>query len=403
MKDFDKILKEAKRKKTKDMLLSREWYLLQSILGYSWALFYFLLGGREAGKSYATTYFFVQQFVKYGRPFYWLRLSETSTKKLLMNNAEKLIDPDIRREFDLDLITNGDCVYCVKKRSKPDKNGKTKVLKKVLMARVLSIATYYNDKGSGLFDKDFLLNPNMYYNICLDEMNREKSEKNSFDIVYSFTNQLENLIRSTKNKVRVICIGNTLEEASDLLCSFNFLPEEFGRYKLVRNKKLLMQMLKELNEATTDKERQEINKRYANINFGKRAVIEYIEPNEAYTNRRHGTISDILMPHASTFTNKIDTDNTLVNKKRLKKPIQVIKFSKEKENWFTLWDDGIINEYKGENKPVIAMKPYIDEIFQAKTRDMVILNFDTRAYQYHSLILFKRFQKNINLLKPRGN
>lgn len=403
MKDFDKILKEAKRKKTKDMLLSREWYLLQSILGYSWALFYFLLGGREAGKSYATTYFFVQQFVKYGRPFYWLRLSETSTKKLLMNNAEKLIDPDIRREFDLDLITNGDCVYCVKKRSKPDKNGKTKVLKKVLMARVLSIATYYNDKGSGLFDKDFLLNPNMYYNICLDEMNREKSEKNSFDIVYSFTNQLENLIRSTKNKVRVICIGNTLEEASDLLCSFNFLPEEFGRYKLVRNKKLLMQMLKELNEATTDKERQEINKRYANINFGKRAVIEYIEPNEAYTNRRHGTISDILMPHASTFTNKIDTDNTLVNKKRLKKPIQVIKFSKEKENWFTLWDDGIINEYKGENKPVIAMKPYIDEIFQAKIRDMVILNFDTRAYQYHSLILFKRFQKNINLLKPRGN
>lgn len=403
MKDFDKILKEAKRKKTKDMLLSREWYLLQSILGYSWALFYFLLGGREAGKSYATTYFFVQQFVKYGRPFYWLRLSETSTKKLLMNNAEKLIDPDIRREFDLDLITNGDCVYCVKKRSKPDKNGKTKVLKKVLMARVLSIATYYNDKGSGLFDKDFLLNPNMYYNICLDEMNREKSEKNSFDIVYSFTNQLENLIRSTKNKVRVICIGNTLEEASDLLCSFNFLPEEFGRYKLVRNKKLLMQMLKELNEATTDKERQEINKRYANINFGKRAVIEYIEPNEAYTNRRHGTISDILMPHASTFTNRIDTDDTLVNKKRLKKPIQVIKFSKEKENWFTLWDDGIINEYKGENKPVIAMKPYIDEIFQAKIRDMVILNFDTRAYQYHSLILFKKFQKNINLLKPRGN
>lgn len=403
MKDFEKILKEAKRKKTKDMLLSREWYLLQSILGYSWALFYFLLGGREAGKSYATTYFFVQQFVKYGRPFYWLRLSETSTKKLLMNNAEKLIDPDIRREFNLDLITNGDCVYCVMKRSKPDKNGKTKVLKKVLMARVLSIATYYNDKGSGLFDKDFLLNPNMYYNICLDEMNREKSEKNSFDIVYSFTNQLENLIRSTKNKVRVICIGNTLEEASDLLCSFNFLPEEFGRYKLVRNKKLLMQMLKELNEATTDKERQEINKRYANINFGKRAVIEYIEPNEAYTNRRHGTISDILMPHASTFTNKIDTDNTLVNKKRLKKPIQVIKFSKEKENWFTLWDDGIINEYKGENKPVIAMKPYIDEIFQAKIRDMVILNFDSRAYQYHSLILFKKFQKNINLLKPRGN
>jgi hypothetical protein len=54
------------------------------------------------------------------------------------------------------------------------------------MARVLSLATFYNDKGSGLFDKDFLNDPNMYYNICLDEMNREQSERKSFDIVLQF-------------------------------------------------------------------------------------------------------------------------------------------------------------------------------------------------------------------------
>ena len=35
-----------------------EWYSLRSILGYSWALFLMLLGGREAGKSYAVTDFF---------------------------------------------------------------------------------------------------------------------------------------------------------------------------------------------------------------------------------------------------------------------------------------------------------------------------------------------------------
>lgn len=351
------------------LLKNREYYKLRSLLGYSWGIFLFLLGGREAGKSYAVTEFYVKQFIDYGRPFYWLRLTETSKKKLLNNNAEKLIDPDIRRKYNLDLATNGDNVYVVTKRSKPDSNGKTKILEKKLMARVMSLATFYNDKGSGLFDKDFLDDPKMYYNICLDEMNREKSEKNSFDIVYSFTNQLENLVRSTKTRIRVICIGNTLEEASDLLCAFNFIPETFGRFKLKK----------------------------------KRAVIDYIEPSDAYLMRRKGTIADILMPDASTFTNRIETDTSLVNKKRLITPTAVIKFSKNKADWFTLWDSKVIAQYKDEHKQSIAMYPYLDEVFSPKLRDNVIGLFDMRAYQYKDLITFKRFQKGINLLKPRGN
>ena len=266
---------EVKRLKKKKEMLNREWYSLRSILGYDWAIFYFLLGGREAGKSYATTDFFVRQFKKYGRPFYWLRLSEASSRKLLQNNAEKLVDPDLRRKYNLDLVTNGDNVYNVTKR---DEDGK--IIEKQFMARVMCLSTFYNDKGSGLFDKDFLNDPNMYYNICLDEMNRELNEKKTFDIVYAFTNQLENLVRSTKTRLRVICIGNTLEEASDILSVFNFLPEEFGRFKLHK----------------------------------KRAVVEYIEPSEKYLKRREGTVADILMPEASTFTNKVEVDTTLVTK-----------------------------------------------------------------------------------------
>lgn len=368
-KAHELLRKQEKDKKRLEYLKSREWYCLRSILGYKWAMFYFLLGGREAGKSYSVTEFFVIQFKKYGRPFFWLRLSETSAKKLLTNNAEKLIDPDIRRKYDLDLVTNGNNVYCVTERTKPNKKGETKIKTKVLMARVFSIATFYNDKGSGLFDKDFLQDPNMYYNICMDEMNREKSEKNSFDIVYSFTNQIENLVRSTKQRLRIICIGNTLEEASDLLCAFNFIPEDFGRYKLK----------------------------------SKRAVVEYIPPTEAYLERRKGTVADILMPNASTFTNKIETDNTLVYKGRLHTPLNVIKFSKDQSQWFTLWDNGVISKWNKENKPALAMKPYLDEVFNAKIRDQIIINFDSRAYKYKDLITFKTFQKYISILKPRGN
>ena len=63
-KEATRLMKEArafvanKRKRDKQANNS-EWYSLRSILGNDWAMFYFLIGGREAGKSYATTNFFI--------------------------------------------------------------------------------------------------------------------------------------------------------------------------------------------------------------------------------------------------------------------------------------------------------------------------------------------------------
>jgi len=360
--------KRLNAQKKKEILATREYYNLRSILGYDWAMFLILLGGREAGKSYAAVDFALRQWRKYGRPFTWLRLTDTAQEKLLMNNAEKLIDPDLRRKYNVDLIRQGTNVYEVTKRSKPDEKGRTKILEKKLMARVLALSTFYSDKGSGLFDKDFLDDPNMYYNIFFDEMNREMGEKNTFDIVYSFTNQLENLIRSTKRRVRIICIGNTLEEASDLLCAFNFIPENFGRYKLK----------------------------------SKRAIVEYIEPSEAYKNRRRGTVADILMPTASTFTNEIRTDNSLVYKGSLHNAEKIIKFSKvDKEN-FVVWENNVITKWNGQYlKTKIAMRPYIDETFNVEMRNSVYQIFDSRGYKFKDLITFKQFQKALQLLRPR--
>lgn len=342
--------------------INREWYSLRSLLGNTWAIFYMLLGGREAGKSYAATSLFVNQWKMKRRPFTWLRLTDTSQKKLLANNAEKLIDPDIRRALNIELETSGDGVYEV---IQTVKGGKTTSKEKLLMGRVLALSTFYNDKGSGLFDKDFLNDPKMYYNICLDEMNREKNERKSFDIVYAFTNQLENLVRSTKQRLRVLCIGNTLEEASDILCAFNFIPEEFGRYYLRK----------------------------------KRAVIDYMAPTQAYLERRKGTVADILMPTASTFTNQIDVDTTLVTKERLIKPAVIIKFSKDTK--FTVWNRNIIAKWNGEIAPIIPMRPYLDELYNLDSVNSVISIYDARAYLFHNLITQKQFTKELELLKPR--
>lgn len=337
------------------------------MLSYAnWVLFYILLGGREAGKSYSVTDFFCRQYKNKGVPFVWMRLTEKAASKLLQNNAEKLIDPDLRRKYQLDLVTSGNNVYEVTRRSQPDKNGKTKILEKKLMARVYALSTFYNDKGS-IFDKDFLNDLTMRYNIAIDEFQREKNEKNTFDILYALTNQLENLVRSTKDRTKIFFLGNTLEEASELLCAFNFIPEEFGIYKLKK----------------------------------KRCVIEYIEPSESYLKRRKGTIADILMPTASTFTNKIDADTTVIDRSVLTKPVRVIKFSKDKNDWFTVWNSNIIAKYNGEQKPAIAMRPYIDELFMTELRNTIMEQFDTRCFKFRNLITFKQFQKQLELLRPR--
>lgn len=356
-----KIYSRAKKKEA-------EWYNLRPILGNAnWAIFYLLLGGREAGKSYSVTNFFIDQYKNKGIPFTWLRLTEAASRKLLQNNAEKLVDPDLRRKYDLDLVTSGNNVYEVIKRSDPDKNGKTKILEKKLMARVYAISTFYNDKGS-IFDKDFLLDPNMRYNIAIDEFQREEGEKNTFDITYSLVNQLENLVRSTKERTKIFFLGNTLEESSDILCAFNFIPETWGIFKLKN----------------------------------KRAVIHNIAPTEAYKKRRAGTIADILMPKASTFTNKIDTDNALITKQRLIEPQYIIKFRKDPSTWFTVWDGNVIRKYNGEKRPARAMRPYIEEAFSVELQKNVITLFDTRSFMFSNLITFKQFQKQLLLLKPRG-
>lgn len=351
----------------KRRIIDYAWYSIRHMLSYAnWALFYILLGGREAGKSYSVTDFFCRQYKNKGIPFVWMRLTEKAASKLLQNNAEKLIDPDLRRKYQLDLVTSGNNVYEVTKRSRPDKNGKTKILEKKLMARVYALSTFYNDKGS-IFDKDFLNDLTMRYNIAVDEFQREKNEKNTFDILYALTNQLENLVRSTKDRTKIFFLGNTLEEASELLCAFNFIPEEFGIYKLKK----------------------------------KRCVIEYIEPSESYLKRRKGTIADILMPTASTFTNKIDADTTVIDRSVLTKPVRVIKFSKDKNDWFTVWNSNIIAKYNGEQKPAIAMRPYIDELFMTELRNTIMEQFDTRCFKFRNLITFKQFQKQLELLRPR--
>ena len=298
-----------------------------------------------------------------------MRLTEKAAQKLLANNAEILIDGPLRRKYNLNLKTKGNNVYHVVEEEYETKKGeiKKREVSRKLFARVYAISTFYNQKGSN-YDHEFLkMDPNNQYLVAIDEFEREKNEKNTFDITYSIVNQLENLLRSTKERTKIFFIGNTLENASDILCAFNFIPETWGTFKLK----------------------------------SKRCVIENIEPTEQYKQRRKGTIADILLPTASTFTNKQDVDDTLIDKRPLITPQYIIKFTKDRSHWYTVWDNGIISKYNGEKKSVIAMRPYLDELYNTEMAKNIIQLFDTRSFHYRNLITFKQFQQDIEMLKPR--
>lgn len=342
--------KELTAKMAKAIQTQKEWYTVRSILGYWWAIFIILLGAREAGKSYAVMDFFLHDYFTKGKEFTWLRLTEASTKKLLNNNAMQFIDISLMNKYGIDskdLTVKGNQVFYKKKK----------------MAKILALSTFYSDKGIAHFEDKELENEMFAYNICCDEFQRERNEKNTFDITYAFVNQLENLVRH-KTNCRIFLIGNTVEECSDILTLFNFIPEQFGRYKLK----------------------------------SKRCVIDYIPPSKKYLERRKGSIASILAPDASTFTNEQKFDRRLIYKGRLHKPQFVIQFRNET---FTVWDNNIIKKYNKENKPIIPMVPLLinNSTFKAELRDEIILMNFEKKFMFRDLLTQKLFDKCIKEVK----
>lgn len=341
--------KEISKKVLRAIQTNQEYYNRRSLLGYQWAIFYIMLGAREAGKSFSVLDFCLKEFFTKGKSFFWLRLTEASMKKLLAHNAMQLIDIELMNKYNInskDLSVKQNSVF----------------YKGKLMAKVLALSTFYSDKGVALFDNKEMTEL-FNYNVILDEFQRERNEKNTFDISYAFVNQLENLVRH-RTDCRIFLIGNTLEECSDILTLFNFIPETFGRYKLKK----------------------------------KRAVIDYMPPSEKYLKRRKGCIASLLTPEASNFTNSQKVDKTKLYKGRLTRPNYIIQFRNDK---FTVWDGRIIARYKNEKKPVISMVPLLSDnsIFRTDLRDEVILKDFQKEFLFKDLMTQKLFDKCIKEIK----
>jgi hypothetical protein len=324
---------------------------------WNWANFFIISGARDYGKSFFIMDYMLKKFFNEGKNNnFWFRLTPVATQKLLTDNGKKFID-----------------VLLIEKYKLYDKyNDKGKMIMKAVktvgndvllfgrkFCTILPLSTFYNNKGESLFDATIMSGAF----IVFDEFQREQSEKNTFDISYCFVNQLENVCRDNKES-KVFLLGNTLSEVSDILTLFNFIPNDFGIYKLK----------------------------------SKNAVIFNLPNSDIYNERRKGSLATILMPNASTFTNQIENNYNLVSKQTLKKPMYIICFSENEK--YTLWDNNVIKKYCNEKKTIITMKPFIkDYVYNKENADNIIEMAYKRLFRFTDLITQKKFDNQIKLLK----
>ena len=345
---------EAKRRIKEAEAARKRYYTIRSIFGYNDVYFYLLLGGRGAGKSYTVLDRFLRDYKTKGIPFYWMRLTDRIAKELLQNNAAKFIDKDLVRKYDLELTVKGCEVF--------DHGNK--------MAEIMGISAFYNMKGTATYDSGWRKG----YNICLDECQREVGEAVRFDISYSLVNSLENYVRKEKEKLRIVFICNYTETCADVLNLFNFIPEKWGRYHLA----------------------------------AKKAVLDFLPPTEQYEAMCKGSVANILMPNASTFTNQKVFDKGLLNQSRKTRPIIILDFNNPDEK-YTIWETqsglNTISMWDGNLRlpnSTYAMVPFCDGLtYNPDNLKLFQKKWDNRALKFDCLVAQQRFALSLARAKKR--
>lgn len=357
-KEYLKTRLKADKEAIKEAYDNKQWYTIRSALGNQWANWFIFAGARERGKTFSVqeyvlgTYFNPKSKL-YKKPFYWMRLNDIALKNMLMNNGAKMFEPLLVRKYHLEGIrVSGDTIYLT------DKNGK----KTDILCYVYGLSVAYNNKGAALFDKKTFKGAN----IIVDEIAFEKGQRRTFDVCYNLRLQIENIVRSERTNVKVFFMLNNTEDCPEIMAMFGFIPLEFGRYKLKR----------------------------------KHCFIDYIPNNKAYEKRRKNALANEIDTNTGNFTNKVKRDIQLIYKGRRTSPTAIIKFSRDENDWFTLWDNKVICKYSNEKKTnVIAMKRYIDEVFNAENRDAIIEINDVRGFKFKDILTQTLFYKALENIK----
>ena len=369
---FDKMLRDlaidAQNKKFEQMGL---YFTTCSAFGIPWWTWYWMIGARGRGKSYAAVETVLQFIRRYGQEnvkVYYFRISDTSVKKMLANKAQKTIDAKLVRKYGLELEVHD---YSLYNHGKPF----------IDFYPLVSAAKM--GKGIAEYDPEFLGNQpegvRRYVFMIIDEfMIDETQEKKTIgNPVKQFKIYFENFMRDQAQldyrAVMVLGCANNVSECNDFLAEIcGFIPPAPGRYKLKR----------------------------------KHMIIDLIPNSQAYIEKRKQSIGADIMDYDSdeNYTNivKRDIESLIPSGTRLMKPTNIIKFSKEKRDWFTVWDGKIVKKFTNQpykESMVTSMKRYLGNQYEPEKVLQIIQMQDARYFRFSDLMAQASFISNLKAIR----
>lgn len=354
------------------------YYTTKSLLGIHGITWIWLCGSRGRGKSFAVLETYLQHVKKYGQEnckCYYFRISDLSVKAMLANKGAKAIDAMLVRKYDLEITTRANTLY---NKGKP------------LIYFYPLVSAAKAGKGVAEYDPDFLGKRPLRKNgkrikrfifIIIDEFQMAEGveRKSVGNPVDQFKIYIENILRDQEqldySAVKIFGCANAVSECSDFLAQLaGFIPERPGRFILRR----------------------------------KRMIIDNIPNSEAYLEKRKKSIGADIMNYEedANYTNVVKRDlETLISKRyRIRKVTSLLKFSKDPNDWFCIYDGNIIRRYRKEtlNKNLtISMKRYLDERYNPDIVKSIIERFDARSFMFTDLISQATFAAKLKEIKPK--
>lgn len=322
-------------------------------------------GGR--GKTYSGRKLVLKNFKNKKRKFVWLRLTQKAVDNLLQNNAMGLFPAELLNKYNIKVKNKSNAIY----------------LNDELAGYVASLQDYYNNKGQEFdlgkiehddyslkkLNKDKKIHDWAEFDIVADELIREESERNTFDIKKAFQNQIENIVR-TKRGIRVFIYANYLTEIRDIeeLFDITLISGKFGIYR----------------------------------NYKTRAVIEYLKDSAEWQAKQSVSYARVLNVDGGRFANKHIEENRLViynhlltgSKIQFNLKIDKVKFTVKR------WRNKlVIAHYKGNenSKPTYALLPRFittTEKYNKEIRLLLAEMFNKNKLSFTSYSIYQLYLKH---------
>ena len=354
-------------------------YLSPSMpFSYTWASNFVYTAVRGLGKSVISVETAIILKRKYGYEnvkCYYFRLTDLSMKAMLANKAAKAIDPYLIAKYNLDITCKGNIVYDHKKP---------------LLEFYPLVSAGSKGKGVNLYDCNFFpkqenvpkKDRKFVVTIWDEFLMADGVEKKSVgDPVAQYKIYMEAILRDAERlnyqAVLNFFLANSVSECASVTGAlFNYIPKP-KNHKIVKLKR-------------------------------KHTIFWNVPVTEAYLAKRKKSYNADIMDYENdpNYTNVVERDLSLIKPKkwRIRKVTTLIKFTKQKSDWFCLYDNRFIRKYKGESvskDKIVPMRRYLDEMFNPKRVEGIIERFDARAFMYCDIMSQALFQSQLKLIKQK--